>query len=100
MPRSFASLIRRRTVLGGALAWGATIAAPFPIRARGEAPVKLGMVEPLTGVYAQLAAAEVEGARLALEEVAGAAAFSAARCSFWSRIPATTPTPALPKPAS
>jgi len=69
MPRSFASLIRRRTVLGGALAWGATIAAPFPIRARGEAPVKLGMVEPLTGVYAKLAAAEVEGARLALEEV-------------------------------
>lgn len=70
MPRSFGSLIRRRTVLGSALAWGtATIAAPFPIRARGETPVKLGMVEPLTGVYGQLAAAEVEGAQLALEEV-------------------------------
>jgi branched-chain amino acid transport system substrate-binding protein len=70
MPRGFAPPIRRRTLLGGGLAWGAAaIAAPFPIRARGEEPVKLGMVEPLTGVYAKLAAAEVEGARLALEGV-------------------------------
>jgi branched-chain amino acid transport system substrate-binding protein len=70
MPRSFAPSIRRRTLLGGAFAWSAaTIAAPFPIRARGEEPIKLGMVEPLTGVYAKLAAAEVDGARLALEEV-------------------------------
>jgi branched-chain amino acid transport system substrate-binding protein len=62
--------MRRRTLLGGALAWSAaTIAAPLPIRARGEAPIKLGMVEPLTGAYAKLAAAEVDGARLALEEV-------------------------------
>ena len=60
----------RRTLLRGGFAWGAaTIAAPFPIRARGEEPVKLGMVEPLSGVYAQLAAAEIDGARLALEEV-------------------------------
>jgi branched-chain amino acid transport system substrate-binding protein len=70
MPRSFAPPMRRRTLLGGALAWSAaTIAAPLPIRARGEAPIKLGMVEPLTGAYAKLAAAEVDGARLALEEV-------------------------------
>jgi branched-chain amino acid transport system substrate-binding protein len=62
--------MRRRTLLGGALAWSAaTIAAPLPIRARGEAPIKLGMVEPLTGAYAKLAAAEVDGARLAREEV-------------------------------
>jgi branched-chain amino acid transport system substrate-binding protein len=70
MPRSFALPIRRRTLLGGALAWSAaTIAAPLPVRARGEASIKLGMVEPLTGAYAKLAAAEVDGARLALEEV-------------------------------
>jgi branched-chain amino acid transport system substrate-binding protein len=70
MPRSFALPMQRRTLLGGALAWSAaTIAAPWPIRARGEAPIKLGMVEPLTGAYAKLAAAEVDGARLALEEV-------------------------------
>ena len=70
MPRSFAAPMRRRTLLGGALAWSAaTIAAPFPLRARGEAPIKFGMVEPLTGAYAKLAAAEVDGARLAIDEV-------------------------------
>ena len=70
MPRASAFTMGRRTLLRGGFAWGAaTIAAPFPIRARGEEPVKLGMVEPLSGVYAQLAAAEIDGARLALEEV-------------------------------
>jgi branched-chain amino acid transport system substrate-binding protein len=62
--------VARRTVLKTGLAWGAFgIAAPFPITARGEEPVNIGMVAPLSGVYAKLAAAEVEGARLALEEV-------------------------------
>ncbi len=62
--------VARRTVLKTGLAWGACeIAAPFPITARGDEPVKIGMVEPLSGVYEKLAAAEVEGARLALEEV-------------------------------
>ena len=62
--------VARRTVLKTGLAWGACeIAAPFLIAARGEEPVKIGMVEPLSGVYEKLAAAEVEGARLALEEV-------------------------------
>ena len=52
------------------LAWTAcTIAAPAPIRAREEQPVKIGMVEPLTGVYAALAEAETAGARLAIEEI-------------------------------
>ncbi len=45
------------------------MAAPFPLCARGEAPVKLGMVEPLTGAYGKIAQAEVDGARLGLEEV-------------------------------
>ena len=43
--------------------------APVPIRAREEQPVKIGMVEPLTGVFAELAAAEVAGARLAIDEI-------------------------------
>jgi len=52
------------------LAWTAcAIAAPLPIRARGEQPVKIGMVEPLTGVYAALAKSEVAGAQLAIEEI-------------------------------
>jgi branched-chain amino acid transport system substrate-binding protein len=62
--------VARRTVLKVGLACGACeIAAPFPIQALGDEPVKIGMVEPLSGVYEKLAAAEVEGARLALEEV-------------------------------
>jgi branched-chain amino acid transport system substrate-binding protein len=65
-----ARLIGRRSVLKTGLAWTAcTIAAPAPIRAREEQPVKIGMVEPLTGVYAALAEAETAGARLAIEEI-------------------------------
>jgi branched-chain amino acid transport system substrate-binding protein len=62
--------VKRRTVLTSGLAWGAVgVAASVPIRTRAEEPVKMGMVEPLSGVYAALAQAEVNGARLALEEV-------------------------------
>ena len=62
--------LERRTVLKTGLAWSAfSVASPFPIHARGEEPVKMGMVEPLSGVYAKLAEAEVDGAKLALEEV-------------------------------
>ncbi len=68
MTPSCALPIKRRTVLTAGLAWGALeVASPIPIRARAEEPVKMGMVEPLTGVYAKLAEAEVGGARLALE---------------------------------
>src|SRR4029077_4950100 len=60
----------RRTVLNAGLAWGALkVVAPFPIHALGEEPVQIGMMEPLSGVYAKLAEAEVEGARVAIEEV-------------------------------
>jgi branched-chain amino acid transport system substrate-binding protein len=57
-------------VLKAGLAWTACeIASPFPIHALADEPVKVGMVEPLTGVYAALAEAEVAGARLAIEQV-------------------------------
>jgi branched-chain amino acid transport system substrate-binding protein len=57
-------------VLKTGLAWTAcAIAAPLPIRARAETPVKIGMVEPVTGVYAALAEGEIAGARLAIEEI-------------------------------
>jgi branched-chain amino acid transport system substrate-binding protein len=62
--------MERRTVLRTGFAWGAIeVAFPFTIRARGEQLVKIGMVEPLSGVYSKLAEAEVAGARLAVEEV-------------------------------
>jgi branched-chain amino acid transport system substrate-binding protein len=70
--RSWAPRLDRRGVVKAGLALGAAgIATPFPLPARGDVPVKLGMVEPLTGVYGTIAAAEVEGARLALDEVNG-----------------------------
>jgi branched-chain amino acid transport system substrate-binding protein len=62
--------IGRRTVLKAGLAWTACeIASPLPVRALAAEPVKVGMVEPLTGVYAALAEAEVAGARLAVDEI-------------------------------
>ena len=63
-------IIRRRQVLQAGAAVGALqFAAPFIIQARGETPIKIGMVDPLTGAYAAVARSEVEGAKLALDEV-------------------------------
>ena len=63
-------IIRRRQVLQAGAAVGALqFAAPLIIQARGETPVKIGMVDPLTGAYAAVARSEVEGAKLALDEV-------------------------------
>src|SRR5579884_3212019 len=60
--------LRRRALLqagAGALA----LAAPPIIAARGEEPVKIGFIDPLTGVYASLAQHEVEGAKYAVEQI-------------------------------
>src|SRR5580658_4002276 len=64
------SPIDRRTVLKS----GATLAAlqfssPYIIQARGETPIRIGMVDPLTGVYAAIAQSEVVGAKYAVEEI-------------------------------
>jgi len=57
-------------MLKAGLAWTTcAVASPFPISARAETPVKVGMVEPLTGVYTALAQAEVAGAQLAIEQI-------------------------------
>jgi branched-chain amino acid transport system substrate-binding protein len=64
------SSIDRRTILkSGAVIAAAQITSPFIIRARGETPVRVGMVDPLTGVYAALAQNEVVGAKYAVEEL-------------------------------
>jgi branched-chain amino acid transport system substrate-binding protein len=47
----------------------AALAAPPIIRARGEVPVKIGFIDPLTGVYAAFAQNEVNGAKYAVQEV-------------------------------
>jgi branched-chain amino acid transport system substrate-binding protein len=62
--------VNRRTLLkAGAAVGAAQIASPFVIAARGETPIKIGMVDPLTGVYAAVAQNEVIGARLAVDNI-------------------------------
>jgi branched-chain amino acid transport system substrate-binding protein len=62
--------VRRRGVLAGSAAIGALqLTAPFILSARGEQPVKIGMIDPLTGVYAAFARDEVNGATYAVGEI-------------------------------
>jgi branched-chain amino acid transport system substrate-binding protein len=58
----------RRGLLQSSLALTA-LASPPVISARGETPVRIGMVDPLTGILSALAASEVEGAKYAIERV-------------------------------
>src|SRR5215472_935288 len=68
--RQRTGLLGRRTILkAGATIAAAQVASPFLISARGETPVRIGMVDPLTGVYAAIAQGEVEGAKLAADQL-------------------------------
>jgi len=70
MTRITSQPFSRRTVLKATAAAGALqITAPWIIQARGETPVRIGMVDPLTGVYAAVAQNEVTGAKLAVEQI-------------------------------
>jgi branched-chain amino acid transport system substrate-binding protein len=60
--------VHRRTLFKSGLA-AIALGAPPVIRARGETPVRIGMVDPLTGILSALAASEVEGAKYAIEIV-------------------------------
>jgi branched-chain amino acid transport system substrate-binding protein len=59
--------LRRRTLLRTGLAL--PLAAPPLISARGETPVKIGFVDPLTGSLSALAVTEVEGAKYAVAQI-------------------------------
>ena len=63
--------IPRRTILKAGVSLGASqvIGAPFIIRALGDEPVKIGMVNPLTGALSALAQSEVDGAKYAEVEI-------------------------------
>jgi branched-chain amino acid transport system substrate-binding protein len=62
--------VNRRVAIRGAAAIAATqITSPFIISARGETPLKIGMVDPITGAYAALAQNEVIGAKYAVERI-------------------------------
>ena len=54
MSITLSSKFNRRTVIKAAGAIGAMqVTSPFIIKALGETPIKIGMVDPLTGVYAR-----------------------------------------------
>jgi len=60
----------RRTVLKAAGAAAALqVTPPFVITARAQTALRIGMVDPLTGVYAAVAQNEVTGAKLAATEI-------------------------------
>ena len=62
--------VGRRTLIKATTALGAMqLASPFIIKARGEQPIKIGMVDPLTGILSALAQSEVEGAKYAVAEI-------------------------------
>ena len=62
--------IDRRTILkSSAVIAAAQITSPFIIKARGETPVRIGLVDPFTGVYAAIAQNEVVGAKYAVEQI-------------------------------
>jgi len=71
MSNPFSSITAdRRSVLKGAAAVGAMqIATPFVIPVRAADNIKMGMVDPLTGVYAAPAGNEVMGAKLSVEKI-------------------------------
>jgi len=60
---------RRTLIKAGLLLGAAPLGAPAIIRARGETPVKIGFIDPLTGSLSALAQSEVEGARYAVDTI-------------------------------
>jgi len=63
------SVDRRAILKTGAAIAAVQFASPYIIKARGESPVKIGFIDPLTGVYAAIAQSEVVGAKFATEEI-------------------------------
>jgi branched-chain amino acid transport system substrate-binding protein len=63
--------MRRRNILQTGLALGASqfVGAPFILRALGDEPIKIGMINPLTGLLAALARSEADGAKYAALEI-------------------------------
>src|ERR1019366_9533757 len=67
--KSTTSGLGRRTLLKAGLMVGAAqLVAPYIIKARGEEPIKIGVNNPLTGIYTALGKNEVIGMQLAAEQ--------------------------------
>ena len=63
--------VNRRTLIKSGLAVGASqaIGVPFIVKSLADEPIKIGMVNPLTGVLAALAQGEDDGAKYAEAEI-------------------------------
>ena len=61
----------RRTLIKSGLVLGASqvMGAPFIVKSLADEPIKIGMVNPLTGILSALAQSEVDGARYAEAEI-------------------------------
>ena len=65
-----AAPLSRRTILKAAAAAGvAQFAAPFVITARAADAIKVGIIDPFTGVYAAVAQNELIGVKFAVEQI-------------------------------
>jgi branched-chain amino acid transport system substrate-binding protein len=60
---------RRRLLQVGSALVGLQVTSPFIIKARGETPVKIGFIDPITGSLSALAVSEVEGAKWTVEQI-------------------------------
>jgi len=60
---------RRRLIKGGAALAALQLGAPAMIKARGETPIRLGFIDPITGSLSALAVSEVEGAKYAVAQI-------------------------------
>ncbi len=70
MSRQIRRGVGRRTIIKATAAAGALqFAAPFIIKARAEEPIKIGVVNPLTGIYTALGKNENIGMELAAEQI-------------------------------
>ncbi|MGB7034224.1 MAG: ABC transporter substrate-binding protein [Xanthobacteraceae bacterium] len=62
--------VQRRTILKAGLALGALqVASPFVVKSLADEPVKVGWVDPFSGTYAALGTSQLNGGKLALEEI-------------------------------
>jgi branched-chain amino acid transport system substrate-binding protein len=70
MTSKFKLATRRRTFLTATAAFGGLqVTSPFIIKARGETPVKIGFIDPITGSLSALAVSEVEGAKWTVDQM-------------------------------
>jgi branched-chain amino acid transport system substrate-binding protein len=60
---------RRRLLQAGSALVGLQVTSPFIIKARGETPVKIGFIDPITGSLSALAVSEVEGAKWTADQI-------------------------------